>query len=85
MLAIIGGPPARRALHVGSPETVAQKIVANLRALEAKRFDLKFGLPGLTQEALMTNIDLYGNQVLPRVREMWADRESAPSPQRPGT
>jgi probable LLM family oxidoreductase len=58
------------ALYVGSPETVAQKIAANLRALSATRFDLKYGMPGLTHEQLMTNIDLYGGTVLPRVREL---------------
>lgn len=58
------------ALYVGSPETVAQKIAANLRALDATRFDLKYGLPGLTHESLMTNIELYGQQVVPRVREL---------------
>jgi len=63
------------ALYVGSSETVAQKIVANLRALEASRFDLKFGMPGLSQEVVMTNIELYGNQVVPRVRELWADQQ----------
>ena len=67
------------ALYVGSPETVAQKIVANLRALEAKRFDLKFGMPGLSQEAVMTHVELYGNQVIPRVRELWAVRGPEPS------
>jgi probable LLM family oxidoreductase len=60
------------ALYVGSPETVAQKIVANLRTLEANRFDLKFGLPGLSQQAVMTNVELYGTQVIPRVRELLA-------------
>jgi alkanesulfonate monooxygenase SsuD/methylene tetrahydromethanopterin reductase-like flavin-dependent oxidoreductase (luciferase family) len=60
------------ALYVGSPETVAQKIVANLRTLESNRFDLKFGLPGLTQKAVMTSVELYGNQVTPRVRELLA-------------
>jgi alkanesulfonate monooxygenase SsuD/methylene tetrahydromethanopterin reductase-like flavin-dependent oxidoreductase (luciferase family) len=33
------------ALYVGSPETVANKIVANLELLDARRFDLKFGMP----------------------------------------
>jgi probable LLM family oxidoreductase len=66
------------ALYVGSPETVARKIVANLRALEANRFDLKFGMPGLSQEVVMTNIELYGNQVIPRVRELWAQRGLEP-------
>jgi probable LLM family oxidoreductase len=58
------------ALYVGSPETVAQKIVANLRNLGASRFDLKFGMPGLTHAQLMANIELYGTQVIPRVREL---------------
>jgi alkanesulfonate monooxygenase SsuD/methylene tetrahydromethanopterin reductase-like flavin-dependent oxidoreductase (luciferase family) len=58
------------ALYVGSPETVAQKIAANLTALEANRFDLKFGMPGLSQETVMTNVELYGKQVIPRVREL---------------
>ena len=58
------------ALYVGSPETVAQKIAANLTLLDATRFDLKYGMPGLSQQALMTNIELYGTQVMPRVHEL---------------
>ena len=58
------------ALYVGSPETVASKIAANMRALGATRFDLKYGLPGLTHDQLMTTIELYGQQVVPRVREL---------------
>jgi probable LLM family oxidoreductase len=58
------------ALYVGSPETVATKIAANLRVLGATRFDLKYGMPGFTHEQLMSNIDLYGHQVIPRVREL---------------
>ena len=58
------------ALYVGSPETVARKIAANLRALDATRFDLKYGMPGLTHDQLMTCIELYGRQVIPRVREL---------------
>ena len=60
------------ALYVGSPETVAQKIAANLTVLGANRFDLKYGMGGLSHEALMTNIELYGTQVIPRVRELLA-------------
>jgi alkanesulfonate monooxygenase SsuD/methylene tetrahydromethanopterin reductase-like flavin-dependent oxidoreductase (luciferase family) len=58
------------ALYVGSPETVAQKIAVNLPALGATRFDLKYGMPGLTHDQLMSNIDLYGRRVIPRVREL---------------
>jgi alkanesulfonate monooxygenase SsuD/methylene tetrahydromethanopterin reductase-like flavin-dependent oxidoreductase (luciferase family) len=60
------------ALHVGSPETVAQKIVQNLTVLNANRFELKYGMVGLTNQSLMTNIELYGTQVIPRVRELLA-------------
>jgi probable LLM family oxidoreductase len=58
------------ALYVGSPETVAQKIAQNLTGLRANRFDLKYGMGGLAHEALMTNIELYGTKVIPRVREL---------------
>jgi probable LLM family oxidoreductase len=60
------------ALYVGSPETVAKKIAANLTSLGANRFDLKYGMGGLSHEVLMTNIELYGTQVIPRVRELLA-------------
>ncbi len=68
------------ALYVGSPETVAQKIAANLKVLGANRFELKYGMGGLSHEALMTNIELYGTQVVPRVRELLASygRSGAP-------
>ena len=31
---------------------------------------LKYGLPGLTHDQLMTTIELYGQQVIPRVRDL---------------
>jgi probable LLM family oxidoreductase len=58
------------ALYVGSPETVARKIAANLTTLGATRFDLKYGIGGLSHRALMANIELYGTEVIPRVREL---------------
>jgi alkanesulfonate monooxygenase SsuD/methylene tetrahydromethanopterin reductase-like flavin-dependent oxidoreductase (luciferase family) len=61
------------ALFVGSPETVAQKIAANLKILGANRFDLKFGMPGLAHDAMMKNVELYGTKVVPRVRELLVD------------
>jgi len=60
------------ALYVGSPETVAQKIAQNITTLGANRFELKYGMVGLTNRALTTNIELYGTQVIPRVRELLA-------------
>lgn len=60
------------ALHVGSPETVARKIANTLKSLDATRFDLKYGMGGLSHSKLMTNIELYGTRVAPLVRDMLA-------------
>lgn len=57
-------------LYVGSPETVAAKIAANLRVVGANRFDLKYGIPGMTDASLLSAIRLYGEEVVPRVREL---------------
>jgi len=59
-------------LYVGSPETVATKIAATIRTLGVDRFDLKYGNGPLPHSALMTSIELYGTQVIPRVRELLA-------------
>jgi probable LLM family oxidoreductase len=58
------------AMHVGSPETVAQKIAKTVRALGIQRFDLKYSNGTLPHEHMMTAIRLYGEQVVPRVREL---------------
>ena len=68
------------ALFVGSPATVARKIAANLRALGATRFDLKYGMPDLTHDQLMTNIELYGRKVIPLARELLATESPVQPP-----
>lgn len=60
------------ALHVGSPETVARKIAANVKALQLDRFQLKYANGGLPHEQLLTSIELYGTKVIPMVRELLA-------------
>ena len=77
-----GWPPTNRdrfegeihdgALHVGSPETVAQKIADTVRTLGIQRFDLKYTSGTVPHEQLMTSIELYGREVIPRVRELLA-------------
>ncbi len=58
------------ALHVGSPETVALKIAATMKALGATRFQLKYAGGTTPHAALMKCIELYGTKVAPRVREL---------------
>jgi len=63
------------ALYVGSPATVAAKIAANMQVLGASRFDLKYGMPGMAHEQLMSCIELFGQDVTPRVRELLQSSE----------
>ena len=56
--------------YVGSPETVAQKIAATVRALGLQRFSLKYSAGTTPHEDLMRSVELYGTKVIPRVREL---------------
>ena len=58
------------ALCVGSPETVAKKIGATVKALGLSRFDMKYSNGTLPHEAQMASIELYATKVVPLVREM---------------
>ena len=73
---------AAGSLHVGSPETVARKIAATVQALGASRFDLKYSAGTLPHEAMMRSIELYGRDVMPRVRALVGATEPAAEPQR---
>ena len=57
------------ALAVGSPETVARKIVRAATGLGASRYDLKYSAGTLPHELMMRSIELYATEVVPRVRE----------------
>ena len=60
-------------LYVGSPETVARKIVATMKVLGVARFDLKYSAGTLSHDLMMRSIELYGRKVIPRVRELFAE------------
>jgi alkanesulfonate monooxygenase SsuD/methylene tetrahydromethanopterin reductase-like flavin-dependent oxidoreductase (luciferase family) len=59
-------------LYLGSPETVARKIVATVKALGVTRFDMKYSAGTLSHDKIMRCIDLYGTKVIPLAREMLA-------------
>lgn len=56
------------ALFVGSPQTVADKIVRVTNELGLSRFDLKYSAGTFGHEQLMSGIELYGSEVAPLVR-----------------
>ena len=57
------------ALFVGSPDTVATKIVRVAKGLGLSRFDMKYSAGTLPHENLMSSIELYATKVAPQVRE----------------
>jgi probable LLM family oxidoreductase len=61
--------------YVGSAETVATKIAANIRLLGLSRFDLAYATGAVPHERRMEMIELYGREVIPRVRELLDDLE----------
>ena len=75
-----GWPPIARAefdreadrgsLYVGSPETVARKIAATVKALRIARFQLKYSAGPLPHAKLMTSIELYGRKVIPLMHDL---------------
>ena len=82
-----GWPPMSRAefesevahgsLYVGSPETVAHKMAAAIRALGVGRFDWVYtGGGAMPASARMKAVELFGTEVIPRVRELLADDAS---------
>ena len=60
------------ALFVGSPETVAQKIAWAVRTLGLSRFQLKYSVGTQPNAERLSSIRLYGERVVPRVRELLA-------------
>ena len=59
-------------LYVGSPDTVATKLAAAIRLLGLSRFDLAYATGRVPHEQRMATIELYGREVIPRVRELLA-------------
>ena len=68
---------AEGSLYVGAPDTVARKIAATAGELGLARFDLKYSSGPLSHEAMTRTIDLYGREVIPRVRALLDQSASA--------
>ena len=64
-------------MYVGSPETVAKKIVRTVKDLGLSRFDMKYSNGTLPHEKLMKSIELFGTRVIPLVRAALSDSPAA--------
>ena len=60
---------AQGALCVGSPDTVADKIITTVKALGLSRFDVKYSHGTLPHAVTTKSLELLGTVVAPRVRE----------------
>ena len=63
-------------MYVGSPDTVANRIAAVIRTLSLSRFDLHYAIGRIPHEQRLAMIELFGREVIPRVRELLADLRS---------
>jgi len=63
-------------LYVGSPETVAAKIIHAIESTGANRFDLKYSNGPMPHSLLMRSIELYATKVIPMVRAAVGDQIS---------
>jgi probable LLM family oxidoreductase len=63
-------------LYLGSPETVAAKIAWAIRLIGLSRFDLAYATGRVPHDQKMATIELYGREVIPRVRELLADPDA---------
>jgi probable LLM family oxidoreductase len=59
-------------MYVGSPETVAHRIAEVVRTLDLSRFHLHYAIGRIPHEQRMVMIDLFGREVIPRVRGLLA-------------
>ncbi|MFZ1250514.1 MAG: LLM class flavin-dependent oxidoreductase [Candidatus Microsaccharimonas sp.] len=61
---------ANGSMYVGSPETVAQKIAKAMKTLDVHRFDMVYGGGPVPASVRLKMVELYGKEVIPRVREL---------------
>jgi probable LLM family oxidoreductase len=59
-------------MYVGSPETVANRIATTMKTLGLTRFDLLYAVGRIPHNRRMATIELYGREVIPRVRDLLA-------------
>ena len=77
-----GWPPTTKArfleevehgsLYIGSPQTVAKKIASTVRDLGLARFDMKYTTGPIPHGRLVEGLALYGEKVMPMVRDLLA-------------
>ncbi|MBN4083694.1 LLM class flavin-dependent oxidoreductase [Mycoplasma sp. CSL10137] len=63
------------AVFVGSPETVAKKIISVIETVELNRFLIHLPVGSMDHKDIMNSIRLFGEKVAPIVRKYFEDKE----------
>jgi alkanesulfonate monooxygenase SsuD/methylene tetrahydromethanopterin reductase-like flavin-dependent oxidoreductase (luciferase family) len=69
----------RGALHVGTPELVAEKILREHELFGNTRFLIQFSVGTLPHDRMLRAIELFGTTVAPLVRAEVARRTATPA------
>jgi alkanesulfonate monooxygenase SsuD/methylene tetrahydromethanopterin reductase-like flavin-dependent oxidoreductase (luciferase family) len=64
---------AAQSVIAGSPETVAEKLIAFVEKFRIGNLLVQLQMGGMPHELALANIGRFAEQVLPRLREVWAD------------
>lgn len=63
-------------LYIGSPDTVAKKMVKAIKALGVERFDLVYGQGPMPADARLKMVELYAKEVIPKVRQLLSESQT---------
>jgi alkanesulfonate monooxygenase SsuD/methylene tetrahydromethanopterin reductase-like flavin-dependent oxidoreductase (luciferase family) len=64
-------------MYVGSPDTVDNRIARVVRTLSLSRFDLHYAIGRVPHDQRMAMIELFGREVIPRVRDLLGEAPEA--------
>jgi alkanesulfonate monooxygenase SsuD/methylene tetrahydromethanopterin reductase-like flavin-dependent oxidoreductase (luciferase family) len=67
-----------QAIFVGSPHEVAERLISVGTLVGADRYGMQMDWAGVPHAKVMTAIELLGTEVLPQVRQAFAERETVP-------
>ena len=70
-------------LPIGDPETVADRLALDIEKLNPSHVSLFMAIPGLSQKEILTSMERFGAEVIPRLEQRFGDLRSIghhPSP-----
>jgi alkanesulfonate monooxygenase SsuD/methylene tetrahydromethanopterin reductase-like flavin-dependent oxidoreductase (luciferase family) len=60
-------------LPIGDPDTVAERLARDIEALNPSHLSLFMAIPGLSQAQVLTSIERFANEVVPRLERRFGD------------